>query len=121
MNDEPEPQKPPMSKVGLVVVSVLVVLALAFLAWWMPAASKAGSQDMAVSGNLRQLSTGADLYYLEHGVTSVAFTEFVGTYRSQYITDFHTVANETYPAVMVQGRAITASGIASARTVTYGN
>ncbi len=32
-----------------------------------------------------------------------------------------TVANETYPVVLVQGQPITASGIAGARTVTFGN
>ena len=123
MSDDPPPQKFKPSKIS-VVLSVLAVISLAMLAW--PAyatyrASKAHSQNLSVVSNLRVIGTGADQFYLEHSVSSVALTDLMGTNSSQYIRHFATHANETYPAVLVQGQAITASRIAGARTITYGN
>ncbi len=80
----------------------------------------ANSQDKAVIGNLRQIGAGADQYFLENGVSSVASATIVGTNRSQYVMSFQTVAQETYTPVIVQGRAISANGVAGARTITFG-
>ena len=79
------------------------------------------SQDKAVLNNLRQLATGLNQYLLERGVSSVATSDLMGSNSSQYVKTFPTVANESYPAVLLSGSAITASGVAGARTVTYGN
>ena len=107
----------------LVEIMIVVVIIGLLAAMAIPAFQKvrSSSQDKAVSNNLRMLSTGADQYYLERGVSSVATTDLMGSNSSQYVKTFQTVANETYPAVLQQGTAITASGVAGARTVTYGN
>src|SRR5476649_1174982 len=107
----------------LVEIMIVVVIIGLLAAMAIPAFQKvrSSSQDKAVTNNLRQLGTGADQYYLERGVSSVATTDLMGTNSSQYVKVFTTVANETYPATLFQGAAITASGVAGARTVTYGN
>ena len=100
----------------VVIIGLLAAMAI-------PAFQKvrASSQDKTVLNNLRQLYTGMNSYYLERGASSVATTDLMGSNSSQYVKTFQTVANETYPAVLVSGSYITASGIAGARTVTYGN
>jgi type IV pilus assembly protein PilA len=75
------------------------------------------SSDKAVLGNLCQLAAGADQYYLENRVTVAAFSAIVGP--TNYIKALNTVAGEAYPAILIQGVAITASGVANARTITY--
>lgn len=105
----------------LVEIMIVVVIIGLLAAMAIPAFQKvrSSSQDKAVLNNLRQLSTGADQYYLEMGVSSVATTDLMGSNSSQYVKTFQTVANETYPAVLQQAVAITASGVAGARTITY--
>jgi len=76
--------------------------------------------DKAVTGNLRQVMAGADQYFLEYGVSSVARDTIVGTNSSQYVKLFQPVDGETYSAVIIQGAAVTASGVSGARTITYG-
>lgn len=122
MNDNPTSQKPKPSKLS-VILTVLVVISLAMLAWpvFVTIRAKANRQDKAIEGNLRIISSGVDQYYLDRGVSSVALTDLMGSNSSQYVKTFQTVANETYPAILVQGQAVTASGIAGARTLTYGN
>lgn len=105
----------------LVEIMIVVVIVGLLAAMAIPAFQKVrtSSQDKAVSNNLRQLSAGAEQYYLEQGVSSVAFSDLVGSNASQYVKSFPTVANESYPAVLQEGVAITASGVAGARTITY--
>ena len=104
----------------VVVVIVGLLAALAIPAWLKIRAVRASSQDKAVLSNLRQLGTGADQYFIEHpGVTSVAYADIVGTNSSIYVKTFVAVAGERYNAVFISGQAITASGIAGARTVTF--
>ncbi len=105
----------------LVEIMIVVVIIGLLAAMAIPAFQKvrSSSQDKTVLNNLRQLSTGADQYYLEMGVSSVATTDLMGSNSSQYVKTFPTVANETYTAVLQQGVAITASGVAGARTITY--
>ncbi len=76
--------------------------------------------DNTIRINLRQLSMGAEVYFTENAVSSVASVTIVGTNSSQYIMSFATVANETYTRIVLQNHAVTASGIAGARTITYG-
>jgi len=79
---------------------------------------RTASQDKAVLNNARQLSAGADQYYLENGVTSVVQGNLVGA--TNYVKALNLVANETYPTGFTQGIAITVDGIAGSRTITYG-
>ena len=112
-----------MSAIGKtpVAVTLALIAGLAWLASREMDRSRSHALDQATLGNLRQLATGADQYFLAHSVSSVALAELIGRNSSQYVRTFQTVANETYPTVLVRGQPITASGIAGARTVTYGN
>lgn len=107
----------------LVEIMIVVVIIGLLAAMAIPAFQKvrASSQDKAVTNNLRQLSSAADQYFLEFGVSSVASSELVGTESSQYIKAIQTVARETYAATINQGQAVTATGVAGARTITYSN
>ena len=111
------------------VNEIMLVVVVVFVGWVVlqtifgPQGRRAtpGDLDRAVLNNLRQLATGADQYYLDHGVTSVSWTDLVGTRSTQYVKPFLAIANETYPSILVKGQPVTAAGVASARTVTYGN
>jgi type IV pilus assembly protein PilA len=82
---------------------------------------RANSQNYAVMGNLRLLGSGADQYFLDTGKTSVRSAELIGTHSTQYFKWIATVAHESYNPILKQGEAITASGIAGTRTITYSN
>ncbi|MSU46568.1 MAG: prepilin-type N-terminal cleavage/methylation domain-containing protein [Lacunisphaera sp.] len=103
----------------LVEIMIVVVIIGLLAAMAIPAFQKVrqSSQDKAVLNNARQLSAAADRYFLENGVTTVAFTDLVGS--TNYVKAVNTVAGETYPTGFTQGITITISGIAGARTVTY--
>jgi type IV pilus assembly protein PilA len=102
----------------MIVVTIIGILATMAV----PAFQKvrALAQDNTVRNNLRQLTAGANVYFLEMGVSSVNSTTLVGSNSSQYVSAFSTVANETYAPILMQGSAVTASGIAGQRTVTFG-
>lgn len=107
----------------LVEIMIVVVIIGLLAAMAIPAFQKvrASSQDKAVLNNLRQLGAAADQYFLEKGASAVARTVLVGTESTQYIKNIQTVASETYTGTIHQGQAITAEGVASARTITYSN
>jgi type IV pilus assembly protein PilA len=106
----------------LVEIMIVVVIIGVLAAMALPAFQKvrASSQDRAVMNNLRQIQAGADIYFLEKGVSSVASSTLVGTNSSQYVKSFVTIANESYTSQVVQGAGISAAGVAGARTVTFG-
>jgi type IV pilus assembly protein PilA len=103
----------------LVEIMIVVVIIGLLAAMAIPAFQKVrqSSQDKAVLNNARQLSGAADQYFLENGVSTVAFGNLVGS--DKYVKAVNTVAGETYPTNYTQGITITISGIAGARTVTY--
>ena len=107
----------------LVEIMIVVVIIGLLAAMAIPAFQKvrARSQDKAVLNNLRQLSSAADQYFLEKGVTQVTTDVLVGTDTTQYIKQIAPVAGETYVSPVVQGAGLTASGIAGSRTVTFTN
>jgi type IV pilus assembly protein PilA len=103
----------------LVEIMIVVVIIGLLAAMAVPAFQKVreSSQDKTVLNNARQLASAADSYYLEYGVSTVSQTDLVG--NNKYVKSLSTVAKETYPSNFTQGVAITVSGIAGVRTVTY--
>ena len=75
------------------------------------------SQDKAVLNNARQLSSAADQYFMESGVSTVTLSDLIGP--TTYIKALNSVANETYPAGFSQGTTITILSVAGTRTITY--
>ena len=98
----------------VVIIGLLAAMAI-------PAFQKvrSSSQDKTVLNNLRQLSSAASQYFLEHGVSRVTSVDLVGTNSSNYVRAVQTVAGETYPTQLDQGGAATAANVAGARTITY--
>ena len=109
------------SNKGFTLVEIMIVVVIIGLlaAMAIPAFQKVrqSSQDKAVMNNTRQLAAAADQYFLENGVSSVTQGSLVGS--TNYVKSLNLVANETYPAGYTQGQAITVSGVAGARTITY--
>ena len=103
----------------LVEIMIVVVIIGLLAAMAIPAFQKvrSGAQDRAVLNNARQLSAGADQYFLENGVTSVTLANIIGP--TLYVKSLNSVARETYPAGFTQGVTITVAGVAGARTITY--
>jgi len=103
----------------LVEIMIVVVIIGLLAAMAIPAFQKVrtNSQDKAVLNNARQISAGADQYYLENGVSSCNLTDLIGP--TTYVKSLNTVANETYPTAFTQGVTITITGVAGVRTITY--
>lgn len=103
----------------LVEIMIVVVIIGLLAAMAIPGFQKVrrASQDKAVLNNARQLSAGADQYFLENGVSTVGSVDLVGA--TNYVKALNTVAGETYPTAFTQGVTITIAGVAGARTVTF--
>jgi type IV pilus assembly protein PilA len=103
----------------LVEIMIVVVIIGLLAAMAIPAFQKVrtSSQDKAVLNNARQLSAGADQYYLENGVSTVTLSDLLGP--TSYVKTLNTVAKETYPATFTQGITVTIQSVAGTRTITY--
>jgi type IV pilus assembly protein PilA len=103
----------------LVEIMIVVVIIGLLAAMAIPAFQKVrrNSQDKAVLNNARQLSAGADQYYLENGVSQVVISMLLGP--TSYVKALNSVAQETYPTGFSQGTTITISSVAGLRTITY--
>ena len=100
------------SKKGFTLVEIMIVVVIIGLlaAMAIPAFQKVRetSQTKAITNNLRQLASGADQYFIENGVTTVAQTALVG--NDKYVKTLDAVAGESYPANITQGTDIQATG-----------
>jgi type IV pilus assembly protein PilA len=104
----------------LIEIMIVVVIIGVLAALAIPGFQKVrlASQDKAVLNNARLLASAADQYMMQQGVTAVSATQLVGP--NQLVKIFTLVAGEIYPTDYTQGVTITVSGIAGARTITYG-
>jgi len=103
----------------LVEIMIVVVIIGLLAAMAIPAFQKVrqNSQDKAVLNNARQLSAGADQYYLENGVSTVTLSDLLGP--TSYVKALNSVANEVYPSGFSQARrSRSAASPASARSRT---
>lgn len=114
------PKRPGFTLVEIMIV-VAIIAMLAAIA--IPAFQKVrqASQDSAITNNLRQLSGAANQYFLERGASSVALDELVGQNTTQYLRTLVPAAGESYPTTLLQGSAVTATGVSGMRTITYSN
>lgn len=103
------------------MIVVVIIGLLAGMA--IPAFQKVRSsaQDRAVLNNLRQISSAADQYFLENGLTEVETSVLVGSNSTQYIRHVTPIASESYVSPIMQGHGVTAYGVANARTLTFTN
>ena len=106
---------------GFTLVEIMIVVVIIGLLATMaiPAFQRVtnASQDKAVLNNARQLSSAADQYFLESGVSVASLSNLIGP--TQYIKDLNTVAGENYPSTYTQATTITVTGVGGVRTITY--
>lgn len=104
----------------LVEIMIVVVIIGMLAAMAIPGFQKVrlASQDKAVLNNARQLAAAADQYMMENGATFVGYNQLVGA--TNYVKSINLVAAESYPDGYTRGMAITISGVAGSRTITYG-
>jgi type IV pilus assembly protein PilA len=110
----------PTTGFTLVEIMIVVVIIGMLAALAIPGFQKirSSSQDKTVLSNARQLAAATDQYMMEYGKSTVSISGLVGI--TNYVKALDTVANEHYPDVYTAGVAITVTGVAGVRTITYG-
>ena len=104
----------------MIVVVIIGMLAAMAVPTWMKIRS--ASQERIILNNLRQLNGAAQQYFLEHGVSTVAYTDLVGS--DKYVKTISAVARENYPTVFHQGDTsieATDSAVPGKTDITYSN
>jgi type IV pilus assembly protein PilA len=100
------------SKKGFTLVEIMIVVVIIILLTVMaiPAVQKVRetAQTKAITNNLRALASGAEKYFTEHDVTRVTRADLVGD--GKYVKQLNPVAGENYPAMIIQGTSIEATG-----------
>ena len=108
----------------LVEIMIVVVIIGLLAAMAIPAFQKvrASSQVKAVTNNLRQLSSAAQQYFLENGVTSVTSAQLVGV--NNYIRAINTVTvGDSYqsPILATDTQVVATTSIPGNSLVKYAN
>jgi type IV pilus assembly protein PilA len=108
---------------GFTLVEIMIVVVIIGLLATMaiPAFQRVtkASQDKAVLNNARQLSSAADQYFMENGLSTVTLTDLLGP--TAYIKALNSVASEEYPSVYTAAVTITVNSVGGTRTITYEN
>jgi len=104
---------------------VAVLVAISLVGWFLfnratPSLHSTKSLENAMMSNLRQISTAAQQYFLDKGVTIASYRDLVGTGTDNYIRNLSPVAGEDYTH-MIFAQTATQLSISSATfgTITY--
>lgn len=105
----------------LVEIMIVVVIIGLLAALAIPAFSKARqiTREKAITNNLRQIAAAAQQYLLEHGVSSVSYSDIIGGSTDKYILDIAPVAQEDYTTLVINNTDTQIVITSSIITVTY--
>ena len=84
-----------------IMIVVVIIGILASLAIPTFVAVKHNSRSKTVLNNLRQVSSAAQQYMLEHAVTECTYTDLVGSTTDSYLNTISPVAGEDYTTIVI--------------------
>ncbi len=109
------------AKKGFTLVEIMIVVVIIGLlaAMAIPAFNKvrATSQDKAVTNNLRQYASAAQQYMLDGGVSTVDYSDIVGS--GLHISVLATVADETYTGLTLGTNTTRLQATVNGRIINY--